>query len=48
MFFTPTGVDITAKISSALGAEQDYYTNANNYKSVLNGSARVHNKFTKS
>ena len=39
VFFTPTGVNITAKVSPALGAEQDYYTNANNYKSVLNGSA---------
>ena len=41
MFFTPTGVDITAKVSPAMGAEQDYYINAHNYKSVLNGAAML-------
>lgn len=38
-FTTPTGVDLTAQLSGVMGAEQDYYINENNYKSVLNGSA---------
>ncbi len=38
-FFAPNGTDITKMVVPALGAEQDYYTNATNYKSVMNGSA---------
>ena len=39
MFFTPTGIDITDKLSEMMGKEQNYYIKSNNYKSVFNGSA---------
>ena len=38
-FLSPKGVDITSKVASVLGAEQDYYINGRDYKSVCNGTA---------
>jgi hypothetical protein len=38
-FSLPNGQDITAGASQQMGAEQDYYINAKNYKSILNGAA---------
>jgi hypothetical protein len=36
-FLLPNGQDITESASKIMGAQQDYYINANNYKSILNG-----------
>ncbi len=38
-FFTPDGKDMTAMMTTMMGKQQDYYINARNYKSVLNGKA---------
>jgi hypothetical protein len=38
-FLSPKGVDITSKVAGVLGAEQDYYINGRDYKSVCNGTA---------
>ncbi|MGX5858752.1 hypothetical protein ACWKW6_34190, partial [Dyadobacter jiangsuensis] len=36
-FLLPNGQDITESASKIMGAQQDYYINANNYKSTSNG-----------
>ncbi len=36
-FLLPNGQDITESASKIMGTQQDYYINANNYKSILNG-----------
>jgi hypothetical protein len=38
-FTLPSGQDITKIVAKQLGTEQDYYINATNYKSFLNGVA---------
>ena len=36
-FYLPNGQDITASATKLMGTEQDYYINANHYKSLMNG-----------
>ena len=38
-FFSPTGVDITPQAAVVIDAEQNYYINGRDYKSIYNGTA---------